>query len=222
MLLQDQVHEAKAELEQALQLQPQDAKSQDLLAGVYFRLGMYPQAIEIWRRLVNAFPEDATLRVNLALALFKTGQADGALQEVHRALAIQPEHGRAWGYLGLIQWRRGNLEEARDAFLRGGQAIMARRMEEALAASTSGAPSVPSPMAMPPGDAATAEMDAEDRRAMRSAAEEAIARLESESPRAGIGRRGNAERRSECGLDFDGARRGARAEAGCSPWKSGV
>ena len=40
-LLQDnRVHEAKEELEQALKLQPRDAKGQDLLAVVYFRLGL--------------------------------------------------------------------------------------------------------------------------------------------------------------------------------------
>ena len=39
-LLQDnRVHEAKEELEQALHLQPRDAKGQDLLAVVYFVLG---------------------------------------------------------------------------------------------------------------------------------------------------------------------------------------
>lgn len=132
MLLQDRVLEAKEELERALSLSPQDAKSQDLLAGVYFRLGVYPRAIEIWERLSSAYPRDAALRVNLALALFKTGQADDALAHLHQALRIQPDHERAWGYLGLVYWRKGHLEQARDAFLRGGQASMARRMEEAI------------------------------------------------------------------------------------------
>ena len=184
MLLQDQVHEAKAELEQALKLQPQDAKSQDLLAGVYFRLGVYPQAIEIWRGLTDVYRDDATLRVNLGLALFKTGQADEALAQIHEALRIQPDHGRAWGYLGLIRWRLGQLEEARDAFLRGGQATMARRMEEALA-EPGRAPRA-EPTAKPnlgeDAVAATEALEAQDRRAMRDAAEEAIARLESAKP----------------------------------------
>lgn len=129
-LLEDRILDAKEELERALSVQPQDAKSQDLLAGVYFRLGVYPRAIELWERLVAAYPRDATLRVNLALALFKTGQTDEALANVHAALKIQPDHERAWGYLGLIHWRSQRIEQARDAFLRGGQAAMARRMEE--------------------------------------------------------------------------------------------
>ncbi|MAC28818.1 MAG: hypothetical protein CMH59_20435, partial [Myxococcales bacterium] len=186
MLLQDQVVEAKEELERALALQPQDAKSQDLLAGVYFRLGVYPRAIEIWRRLVDAYPKEPTLRVNLALALFKTGQADDALEHVHEALRIQPDHERAWGYLGLIHWRLGQLEAARDAFLRGGQASMARRMEEALGRDA------PMPDPGPSGE----ELEASDRAAMRSAAEEALERLDSESPRLALeGQAGRAEGR---------------------------
>lgn len=168
LLLSDDVDSAKHELEQALALQPQDAQSQDLLAGVYFRLGLYPRAIEIWQRLVDDYPEDPTLRVNLALVLFKTGQADDAQLHVGHALRIQPDHQRAWGYLGLIHWRLGRIEAAREAFVRGGQSSMAQRMEEALEASSAG--SIPAPTLDP--------MAEDDRAAMRGAAEEALKRLD--------------------------------------------
>ncbi|MBX3247657.1 MAG: tetratricopeptide repeat protein [Myxococcales bacterium] len=188
MLLQDQIVEAKEELERALSLQPQDAKSQDLLAGVYFRLGVYPRAIEIWRRLVEAFPRESTLRVNLGLALFKTGQADEALGHLHEALRVQPDHERAWGYLGLVQWRLGRVAEAREAFLRGGQASMARRMEEELGRSSDADDAVTLA-----SREAEESLAARDRAAMRSAAEEAIERLDSERPQlaveAGVDRR---------------------------------
>ena len=171
LLMQDRVVEAKNELERALEMQPQDAKSQDLLAGVYFRLGLYPRAIEIWRRLSEAFPRDATLRVNLSLALLKTGQAEQAIDHIHVALRLQPDHQRAWGYLGLVHWRAGRYDDAREAFLRGGQAAMARRMDDVIGANApSGASLVPEP-AGEPGSA---------RQAMRSAAEQAIERFEAE------------------------------------------
>lgn len=132
LLMQDRVVEAKAELERALRDKPQDARSQDLLAGVYFRLGVYPRAIEIWSRLVAAYPDQAALRVNLGLVLFKTGQCDEAREQLRGALKLEPEHERAWGYLGLVEWRLGQHDRARDAFLRGGQATMAHRMEQEL------------------------------------------------------------------------------------------
>ncbi len=130
LLVQNRVVEAKEELERALGLRPSDAQSQDLLAGVYFRLGVYPTAIKIWRRLADEFPNDTTLRVNLGLALFKTGQPEQAREQLEHALTQEPTHERAWGYLGLTLWRLGKPDEARDAFLRGGQLSMARRMEE--------------------------------------------------------------------------------------------
>src|SRR5690606_1269815 len=139
--------------------------SQDLLAGVYFRLGVYPRSIEIWERLVAAYPKEPTLRVNLALVLFKTGQADDATRHLYAALRVQPDHARAWGYLGLIAWRRGRLDDARDAFLRGGQASMARRMEEEMGGG-----------AEPPRAADPQEHE----EALRAAADEALGQLEAE------------------------------------------
>ena len=171
LLMDDRVVEAKGELEQALALQPQDAKGQDLLAGVYFRLGLYPRAIEIWVRLVAAYPRDATLRVNLALALLKTGQPADALEHITTGLTVVPDHARAWGYLGITYWRLGRYEEARDAFLRGGQASMARRMEEVVAATT--LPGAPAPGPTDP-------VDDDERAAMRNVAEQAIAQFEAE------------------------------------------
>src|SRR5690606_21689076 len=90
--------------------------------------------------LVAEFADDVILRVNLGLALFKTGQPEQARVHLEHALSIDPNHERAWGYLGLTLWRLGKLEEAREAFLRGGQVSMAERMAEALSESERPAP----------------------------------------------------------------------------------
>lgn len=176
LLVQNRVVEAKEELERALAVRPRDAQGTDLLAGVYFRLGVYPTAIELWRGLVAEFADDVILRVNLGLALFKTGQPEQARVHLEHALSIDPNHERAWGYLGLTLWRLGKLEEAREAFLRGGQVSMAERMAEALSESERPAPR---------------GADAEPRhRALDAAAEHAVAvSVEEERPH-----RGNAER----------------------------
>jgi hypothetical protein len=146
-LLQDnRVHEAKEELEQALKLQPRDAKGQDLLAVVYFRLGLYPRTIEIYEELMREFPRDAALTQNLSLCYLKTGQPDKARTLLENLVLSQPDHLRAWSYLGLVHERLGDYEKARAAFERGQQPGMARRMEDLMA---SGVPprslSVPAP-----------------------------------------------------------------------------
>src|SRR4051794_15875687 len=130
-LLQDnRVHEAKDELEQALKLQPRDAKGQDLLAVVYFRLGLYPRAIEIYEELIHEYPREAALTQNLSLCYLKTGQPEKARTLLETLVMSQPEHLRAWAYLGLVHERLGDYQKARTAFERGQQQGMARRMDD--------------------------------------------------------------------------------------------
>src|SRR5262245_35212742 len=128
-LLQDnRVHDAKAELEQALRYQPSDPKGQDLLGIVYFRLGLYPRAIAIYEKLVQSHPDAIEPRVNLALSYLKTGQAQAARFELERVVEQNPNHSRAWGYLGLAFQRIGDYERASHAFAAGGHDVMARRL----------------------------------------------------------------------------------------------
>jgi len=135
-LLQDnRVHEAKDELEQALKLQPRDAKGQDLLAVVYFRLGFYPRAIEIYEELIQDFPREAALTQNLSLCYLKTGQPEKARTLLEALVMSQPEHLRAWAYLGLVHERLGDYQKARAAFERGQQPGMARRMDDLLSSA---------------------------------------------------------------------------------------
>src|SRR5215475_10487761 len=95
-LLQDnRVHDAKAELEQALALQPHDPKGQDLLGIVYFRLGLYPRAISIYQQLILTHPDAIEPRINLALSYLKTGQPASARSELERVLEHSPKHSRA-------------------------------------------------------------------------------------------------------------------------------
>ena len=140
-LLQDnRVHDAKAELEQALSLQPSDPKGQDLLGIVYFRLGLYPRAISIYEQLIKLHPDAIEPRINLALSYLKTGQPAQARFELEKVVEQSPGHSRAWGYLGLAFQRLGDYERASYAFSAGGHDGMARRLVEM--AATGGALSI--------------------------------------------------------------------------------
>jgi len=130
LLQENRVLEAKEELEFALTMQPSDPKGQDLLGAVYFRLGHYPRAIQIYEALEQGFPNDASIKVNLALSYLKTGQPEAARRTLQDATRINPEHRRAWGYLGLALQKLGELEQAQIAFERGGHPMMARRVTE--------------------------------------------------------------------------------------------
>jgi Flp pilus assembly protein TadD len=141
LLQENRVLEAKEELEYALTVQPTDAKGQDLLGAVYFRLGLYPRAIQIYDSLERAFPNDASIKVNLALCHLKTGQPDQAKRALQDAVRINPEHKRAWGYLGLALQKLGELEASQIAFERGGHAMMAKRVTERRQRAQTPAPS---------------------------------------------------------------------------------
>ncbi len=165
-LLQDnRILEAKEELEQALTMQPADAKGQDLLGAVYFRLGLYPRAIQIYEGLEAQFPGDVSIKVNLALCYLKTGQPEPARRVLRDVVRINPEHKRAWGYLGLALQKLGELEQAQVAFEKGGRPTMARKVTE-FRRSLAPPPSVPdsSPPELAQGvrdmaDAAFSELD---------------------------------------------------------------
>src|SRR5450432_764406 len=132
-LLQDNcVSEAKEELELALRVQPQDIEGQGLLGVVYFRLGLYPRAIEIYQDIIRVCPAEVSPRVNLALCFLKTGQSQMARENLEEVTARVPDHVRAWGYLGLVHERLGDYEKARMAFDRAGQPHLVRRMQQLL------------------------------------------------------------------------------------------
>ncbi|HEX8795597.1 MAG TPA: tetratricopeptide repeat protein [Polyangiaceae bacterium] len=157
LLQENRILEAKEELEYALTVQPTDAKGQDLLGAVYFRLGLYPRAIQIYDALERAFPNDASIKVNLALCHLKTGQPADAKRALQDAVRINPEHKRAWGYLGLALQKLGELESSQIAFERGGHAMMAKRVTERRQRNSIPVPPEPPPPEIDEGVRSVAE-----------------------------------------------------------------
>ncbi|HVU00513.1 MAG TPA: tetratricopeptide repeat protein [Polyangiaceae bacterium] len=128
LLRDDQIYEAKSELERALSLQPRDVESQSLLGVTYFRLGHYPRAIQIYEELVRERPSEVAPRVNLGLCYLKTGQLGLARTLLEELVQHKPDHTRAWGYLGLTFQRLGDYDKAAVAFDRAGRPQLAARL----------------------------------------------------------------------------------------------
>ena len=158
LLKDDRFYEAKSELERALAFQPRDVEGQSLLGVVYFRLGHYPRAIQIYEELIRVRPAEVAPRINLALCYLKTGQLAGARGILDELVQNRPDHVRAWGYLGLVYQRLGDFEKASVAFERAGRPGLAARLRagaDAEHASTVGprTPTEPPPArpSQPPG-----------------------------------------------------------------------
>lgn len=125
--------EAKEALELALSERPKDPESQALLALVYFRLGLYPRAIELYRSLADSHPHTLSLKVNLAVCYLKTGQHALAEDVLIAVVGTDPSHTKAWAYLGLAHERLGEHGKAARAYELGGhtkQADRARALAE--------------------------------------------------------------------------------------------
>lgn len=166
LLKENQVEQAKEALEVALSLQPRDLRGQGLLGVVYFRLGLYPRAIDIYRQIVDAYVDEVAPKINLALCYVKTGQHQAARELLEDVVQRDPEHHRAWAYLGLVFQFQRDFAKAETAFERAGQHGMAERMRH-MVEQNDGIPEEP---LVPP-----------ERWELRAAAEDAFGEIESKT-----------------------------------------
>jgi Tfp pilus assembly protein PilF len=65
---------------------------------------------------VQAHPRNAELRVHLAFAYKKLGDADGAQQQFEQAAKLEPADGEVWYMLGLIYEKKGDKDRALAAW----------------------------------------------------------------------------------------------------------
>jgi hypothetical protein len=84
-----------------------DPNNADLLArigAIYHVAHQYKQAAEFYSRAVLREPENVALRIKLASSLYRSGDADGAIAELDRALRYAPADANALFDLGVIRF----------------------------------------------------------------------------------------------------------------------
>lgn len=128
LMRQDRGEEARKLLETAFDSRVNDPAGQSTLGLVYFKLGIYPRALAIYRRLVQDHPSEPALRLNLGLVYLKTGQTECAARELEAAVTLAPDYRKAHGYLGLAYQRLGDWFGAKRAFEKAGAVHLAERM----------------------------------------------------------------------------------------------
>ncbi|MBL8056093.1 MAG: tetratricopeptide repeat protein, partial [Anaerolineales bacterium] len=113
---------ARAALDQALQLAPDDAQLLLAQGNLALRQGDLAAARREFARAVTAAPGTAAPHLNLAAVLSllnETAEAEAAAQ---RALAIQPEHPEAWKLLGQLHGQAQRWLDAGQCYSRALQA----------------------------------------------------------------------------------------------------
>lgn len=82
------------------------------LAAILFQDGRYREAAQIYHQLIQAEPEEPSLRTSLAGALGAMGRYDDALEQLEKAIEIQPLNVEAYHNRAVIHERKGRPEAA--------------------------------------------------------------------------------------------------------------
>lgn len=116
--------------DRATQLEPADPLTLDTIGVVYSRTGYHDRAIPLFGRASAQAPENASYAYNLASSQQFQGAFEAAERNYRRAIALDPDHHRAYGSLVQLyraSAERNDLEALGAAFTR-----LAARPEAAL------------------------------------------------------------------------------------------
>ncbi len=115
--------EAAQVLRRARSLDPGDPKVASLLATVLFRLGDYSEAYEVYQGLVERFPEEPSLWLNLGLCADALGNVAEAVEYLERAVRADPDDQKAHAHLGHLYAKLGDQAAARREFMLAGRIL---------------------------------------------------------------------------------------------------
>ena len=97
---------------QALQINPEDAKSINNLGKVLTSQGKPDAAIQDFHHALQLEPDDVKILNNLSVALADEGKVNDAVQDLERALQLKPEYAEAFYNLGNIYASRADYDDA--------------------------------------------------------------------------------------------------------------
>jgi tetratricopeptide (TPR) repeat protein len=106
-------NEALAQILEAKKLEPQSPVVERSLAMHYYYAQDYPQAIEIARRLVAAYPSFAAGYLTLGLAYEQAGRSDEAIAALEKAARLSDNNSMHLGALAHAYGRANREAEAR-------------------------------------------------------------------------------------------------------------
>ncbi|MBO24863.1 MAG: hypothetical protein CMO65_06645 [Verrucomicrobiales bacterium] len=103
-------------LEEAVTLAPNETIIVSALGGVYFKLGKYQKAREMFRKEIELTPSSADAYTRLAMAALSAGEIDEFESSIGIALEIDPQHQEALRFLAKINMQTGRFHDAGRIF----------------------------------------------------------------------------------------------------------
>ena len=116
LLASDRYDEARALLEEALRLEPDNTRALALLGPVYGRAGELSLAAKTLERALALGETSPEIRRNLALVYLKQGKPERAVAELQKASEDAPTDASIWFSLGNAFLRAKNGNRAAQAF----------------------------------------------------------------------------------------------------------
>jgi cytochrome c-type biogenesis protein CcmH/NrfG len=91
-----------------LKTDPNNAETLNHLGMLYKSAHQFKQAEDYFQKSLQANPKNADVRTDLASCMYFTGDADGAIAELQKALTYDPKHSGALMNLGIIEYKSKN------------------------------------------------------------------------------------------------------------------
>lgn len=111
-LEQENYHQALDALKIARDLDPENVDILVTLGSAYLRQGSYFASLDVLQQAVALYPEDAGAFFQLGNAHLMLTDYDQAETAYNQSLEIDPEFWPSLNNIGLLEYERGNLEEA--------------------------------------------------------------------------------------------------------------
>ncbi len=113
---QGRLEDAKAQFQQALEIDPRLVDARNNLGCIHFLLRQFEEAIVCYEAVVRNAPGHADAHSNLAHALLKEGEAERAIFHCREAMRLKPDLAAAHTHLGNALRESGQLSEADQCY----------------------------------------------------------------------------------------------------------
>ncbi len=101
----DLVDKALAPKLEAVKRNPKDAATLIEIGNTYYDAKLYQQAIQYYGDALKITPRNVNVRTDMATAIWYTGDADHAVAELEKSLALEPTHAQTLFNLGIVKWQ---------------------------------------------------------------------------------------------------------------------
>ena len=109
---------ASAELKACLAIKPHDEKASELLGYIHLQTETYPEAVEVYGHLVEAYPESAIYRNSLGIAYMMLKKPRQAIAQFETATRLNTTNAQLYRNLANAYRQAGEREKAEQAYQR--------------------------------------------------------------------------------------------------------